>query len=152
MKIVSTRTPEQKRRQAENTKRWRERHPEQARAIMAAYRDAHKDALKAYARTYKEKNSEAMKARRRLRDQENRDLILFNNRLAGGCLNPPKASGRDESCAICGDAGGKICADHDHSTGLFRGWLCCRCNRAIGLLGDSIAGLRAAVRYLEVPI
>lgn len=30
-------------------------------------------------------------------------------------------------CAICG-AEGALCEDHDHATGLIRGWLCDRCN------------------------
>lgn len=39
--------------------------------------------------------------------------------------------------------------DHDHDTGIFRGWICNRCNLGIGLLGDSIEGLRRALTYLE---
>jgi hypothetical protein len=38
--------------------------------------------------------------------------------------------------------------DHDHVTGYFRGWLCGRCNSAIGLLGDTVAGVQKAVDYL----
>jgi recombination endonuclease VII len=39
--------------------------------------------------------------------------------------------------------------DHCHVSGTFRGWLCGRCNRSIGQLGDNIEGLMNAVRYLE---
>lgn len=60
-------------------------------------------------------------------------------------------------CGICqSDDPGKSntgktkgwCVDHDHSTGQIRGILCDRCNRGIGLLGDSLEGLERAVQYL----
>lgn len=38
--------------------------------------------------------------------------------------------------------------DHDHVTGAFRGWLCGNCNRAIGLLSDTLAGVQQAISYL----
>jgi hypothetical protein len=41
------------------------------------------------------------------------------------------------------------CLDHNHHTGAFRGWLCVRCNSGIGLLGDDIAGMLTALRYLQ---
>ena len=37
--------------------------------------------------------------------------------------------------------------DHDHKTGEFRGWLCGGCNRAFGLLGDSIDGVQNLLDY-----
>ena len=39
--------------------------------------------------------------------------------------------------------------DHDHVTGLFRGWLCVKCNLGLGNLGDSVERLRNAIDYLE---
>jgi hypothetical protein len=42
-----------------------------------------------------------------------------------------------------------LAVDHSHETGAFRGLLCHSCNRAIGLLGDDPARLRAAAEYLE---
>ncbi len=39
--------------------------------------------------------------------------------------------------------------DHDHATGEFRGLLCPQCNTGLGKLGDSVAGLRKALAYLE---
>lgn len=59
-------------------------------------------------------------------------------------------------CAICGtNRGGtrngkvlRMAVDHDHKTGTYRGILCNRCNRAIGLLGDDPTLLRKAINYL----
>lgn len=41
------------------------------------------------------------------------------------------------------------CVDHDHKTGEFRGLLCHACNRAIGLLQESISTLQGLVSYLQ---
>jgi hypothetical protein len=50
-------------------------------------------------------------------------------------------------CEHCGHER-RLCIDHDHKTGKFRGWLCNRCNTAFGTFGDSVAGLRRAIKYL----
>jgi hypothetical protein len=58
----------------------------------------------------------------------------------------------DGACACCGgtDPGKRgWMVDHDHVTGEIRGILCNRCNLGIGLLGDSIEGVRKALTYLE---
>jgi hypothetical protein len=54
-------------------------------------------------------------------------------------------------CECCGKPPGTraMNLDHCHETGTFRGWLCGPCNRGIGQLGDNIAGLKAAIKYLE---
>lgn len=67
-------------------------------------------------------------------------------------------------CGICGcvvgSAGRRLAVDHDHTCcpdgertcgKCVRGLLCDRCNRGVGLLGDSVERLRAAIFYLEVP-
>ena len=61
-----------------------------------------------------------------------------------------KLAGRKkpDSCEVCG-GGGKICFDHDHATGVFRGWLCSRCNFALGQVRDNSELLIALVEYLK---
>lgn len=64
---------------------------------------------------------------------------------------------QNELCAICNGPGFKMCehhnlllvVDHCHKTGKVRGLLCHNCNRALGLLQDSVASLVAAKGYLE---
>jgi len=57
-------------------------------------------------------------------------------------------------CAICKvkPQGVSLAVDHNHDTGLLRGLLCFRCNRAYGLFHDNnVERLRAAADYLETP-
>ena len=52
-------------------------------------------------------------------------------------------------CPCCGRIAVLHC-DHDHGPEkFFRGWICQPCNSGLGLLGDSEAGLRQALAYLE---
>ena len=63
------------------------------------------------------------------------------------------------TCAICDKPETRICTkgiiqslsvDHDHNTGLIRGLLCDRCNKAIGLLYHDIDMLAKGIEYLMV--
>lgn len=65
---------------------------------------------------------------------------------------------QDGVCAICERPetqkakSGKVrqlCVDHDHETGEIRGLLCCRCNRAIGQLGDTHEQVSRVLNYLR---
>ena len=44
----------------------------------------------------------------------------------------------------------KLVVDHCHKTGVVRGLLCHNCNRALGLLQDSVSILENAITYLKV--
>lgn len=67
--------------------------------------------------------------------------------------NREEAAGRPmpDACELCEALRGEaaLCFDHDHETGEFRGWLCTRCNTALGKLGDTLESLKRAVAYLE---
>ena len=60
-------------------------------------------------------------------------------------------------CAICEGTGFKmredlrsnLHLDHCHITGEVRGLLCPNCNRALGLLGDSVDNMRRAIEYVS---
>jgi len=55
---------------------------------------------------------------------------------------------KPEQCEICGSIG-RICYDHDHNTGKFRGWLCNRCNLTLGLVKDNTETLIALANYVK---
>lgn len=50
-------------------------------------------------------------------------------------------------CPLCGSM--NLVVDHDHVTNEVRGMLCQVHNKALGMLGDSVEGLQAAIDYLE---
>jgi len=55
------------------------------------------------------------------------------------CQKIPKTlGGRRENCIVL---------DHDPITNEFRGYICDRCNKAIGMLGDNIQGITNAMNY-----
>ena len=56
---------------------------------------------------------------------------------------------KPEQCEICG-AMGKMCYDHDHKTGKFRGWICNRCNLVLGNVKDNIELLISLSEYLKL--
>lgn len=58
---------------------------------------------------------------------------------------PPVSS----SCDCCGGVFDKLVLDHCHKDEVFRGWLCDRCNRGIGVLGDTLESIEKALRYLR---
>lgn len=43
----------------------------------------------------------------------------------------------------------RLAVDHNHKTGDIRGLLCMRCNRALGLLGDSINRIESLLKYRQ---
>jgi hypothetical protein len=61
-------------------------------------------------------------------------------------------SDQNYGCKICGGPAGRkgvFDIDHDHKTGEFRGFICHRCNKGLGLLGDDIESLEKALAYLR---
>jgi hypothetical protein len=54
----------------------------------------------------------------------------------------------NDSCEICGSKE-KLCWDHSHQTGKFRGTLCSNCNSGIGMLMDDYNLVLKAYTYLK---
>lgn len=54
-------------------------------------------------------------------------------------------------CNICNqpELNRKLSVDHDHKTGKIRALLCSRCNRALGIVNDSIELLHSLINYLK---
>lgn len=55
---------------------------------------------------------------------------------------------RPTICDICSEEG-KTVFDHCHTKGHFRGWLCDRCNKVLGLMKDNPDNIRKLAIYLE---
>lgn len=60
-------------------------------------------------------------------------------------------------CGICGAPAQQennkkfLEFDHDHETSEPRGYLCQKCNKGLGLLGDCLEGIERALKYLQNP-
>lgn len=68
----------------------------------------------------------------------------------GGISTQEHKAGRPkpEICEVCGGAG-RICFDHDHATGKFRGWICSHCNVTLGFARDNVEVLQKLIEYLN---
>ena len=55
---------------------------------------------------------------------------------------------RPDKCELCGRAS-KLVFDHNHKTGEFRGWICQKCNVALGLADDNIETLLLMIEYIK---
>jgi hypothetical protein len=56
---------------------------------------------------------------------------------------------QEGKCGICRREMKRIYVDHDHATGLARGFLCPACNTILGLALDQKDRLQAAIDYLD---
>jgi hypothetical protein len=57
---------------------------------------------------------------------------------------------RPTCCEVCDAPCARVFWDHDHATGVFRGWLCPACNTTLGFAKDDPDRLRKLAAYLEV--
>lgn len=104
------------------------------------------DKLKKAARQarYRQRHPERILAQRR---KYYGPKVRTRKRLAKGIIGLPETEGTE--CEICARADEVLCADHCHVTGKFRGWLCRKCNTALGMLGDSAIYAARALEYLS---
>lgn len=107
-----------------------------AAAGQARYRQRHPDRIAAAFAT-----PQAQIVRRRANQRH-----LEKRRGVVPCLEFPSPP-ENGLCQSCGKRA-TLHLDHNHVTGVFRGWLCHHCNTGIGLLGDDEAGLHRALKYL----
>jgi|SRR5215471_2510212 len=133
--------PENKAKRAAEAKRYREKHPDTRQAIVERHRAGNMDRIRELDRAaqVRRRDKDPDGARRRARAYLQR-REAEREALAG--------RSRPEVCDLCGQSGPTV-FDHCHHQGHFRGWLCHRCNRVLGSVGDSIELLRKMVAYLE---
>ena len=90
----------------------------------------------------------------RVREYREKDSWTLAKRCARRGITPEELVDRFERqeccCAICKQSIKLMdsAIDHNHDTGEFRGVLCKKCNRALGMFGDSISILKSATHYL----
>lgn len=75
---------------------------------------------------------------------------LVHARLGYGATLKEALTVAGKACNACGDDNQRTLVwDHDHKTGKFRGFLCNRCNLALGLMKDNPSKIRALADYIE---
>lgn len=125
----------------EQARRYRKKHPETNKKAKDKYRKTNKDMInkreKAYAAKWRKENPTAQQVRyERWRNKAEAKLWDIAGR--------PRAC----KCEICHKDEITV-FDHCHNTGKFRGWLCDRCNKTLGIVKDSPELLREMAYYLE---
>ena len=57
---------------------------------------------------------------------------------------------RPKACGVClGARSSRLVVDHDHDTDEIRGWLCDKCNLALGYLGDDADTIYRLAEYMS---
>lgn len=121
-------------KQRAQMRRWRAKNPEKNRA--AQQRQRAKPEYKVKAAKYRDK---------RLSDKEYQRWAQAKSMQSKGFL---VGRPRPDACDICNE-NGRICYDHDHKRGHFRGWICHRCNVVLGFVKDDANLLLQIAAYLQ---
>jgi hypothetical protein len=118
------------------------RHPETQKKAKQKYRKKHIDRIRA---------TDAERARRIRKANPEREIERQRRyRDKAEALKASKAGRpRPDICDLCKGNTGGIVFDHCHKGGQFRGWICDRCNKVLGLVGDSIPLLASMSDYLR---
>jgi hypothetical protein len=107
-------------------------------------------------RVYYKNNKEKCRINCDRWNKENPEKVLENNRKRNG--QPDATRTCPDNCEICGKLETKkhksgklyeLSLDHNHETGVFRGWLCSGCNMALGKLGDNKESIQKVLDYLN---
>lgn len=110
--------------------------PEQkakARVRARAYYHANPEKVKRYQVEYRKRNPEAYR----------------KTRLKGAYGAVPPEPTCCDACKRPFSGHHGSCVDHDHATGVVRGWLCNNCNIALGHVQDSRDRLQLLIVYLD---
>ena len=116
--------------------RWSKSHPEEHATKARAWEAANKERAQERRRAYYKKNAEALKAQSMAwRRAHPKAATAYYKKWRDETLVKKAGRPRPSKCEICG-RGGVICFDHCHVTEKFRGWLCRKCNNALGMVDD----------------
>lgn len=130
---------------AEQARRYRARHPETAEKASLKYREAHVETLRERDRIAKReyRTTDKYKAAQAIRNRRYKERQRLEREKLARRPQP-------DCCEICKGNEYRIVWDHCHAHGHFRGWICDRCNRVLGIVKDDPKLLRTLAKYLEV--
>lgn len=140
----------------EHVKEWRKHNKDKVNAQARRYRAKHPDKVAAIKKKYRQINLEVVRekdarAKRNWRHENPEAYRLWQERLkVERVRRQEKQAGRPRSeiCDLCKRSETTV-YDHCHKTGIFRGWLCHRCNRVLGSVYDDIDLLQSMIIYLQ---
>lgn len=82
--------------------------------------------------------------------QKTRKLLRAEHGMPESGYHCPICKGSEEEVKGTGNTrNGSWVLDHCHESGSFRGWLCHKCNRALGGFNDCTYTLNNAIQYLR---
>jgi len=139
-------------------RKYRLEHKEAYSGASHRHYASNKETVLAHNRTYYGANRSKISAQKKLYNAANRAKIVACSRKRQFGLSESDFESMlciaENKCQICATPfkdelykGPYV--DHDHKTGRIRGLLCAKCNKALGLFGDSPAVLSAAATYLQ---
>jgi DNA-directed RNA polymerase subunit RPC12/RpoP len=137
---------------------WNRNNPDKILAQQQKTRKKYKMKLRKRAKEYVLKNPEKVKIRL---EKSRFCRALYSSNIKAKQRNHIACIATEEEikyiftgkCFVCGVSESncrvKLCLDHNHSTGKFRGWLCEDCNIAAGKLRDNPIIVQNLYKYLN---
>jgi hypothetical protein len=132
---------------AKSTAEWRKKNPEYCKNYDRKRYSENSEKCKKQSKKYRQQHRFAMSLRyARIAANKNGHTPCIANTLQIETSFTGK-------CVICGvpecECRQTLHMDHDHNTGIFRGWLCENCNKGLGHFKDNPELLLKAIVYLE---
>lgn len=149
---------ENKSKRTEEARRYRLKHPETGKKSKKKHRDNNIDKIREKDKMAKReyRKTDKYKAAQAIRNKRNKAKLLAKRIIIAG-----REPG--DICELCDGPAEhyinhnrtQLVFDHDHAIGdeddpnAFRGWICDRCNRALGQVKDDIVILQKMINYLK---
>lgn len=132
----------------ENQRGWASKNREKILKSRERYKMNNGDIIKNRSKEWHKNNRESVSNRKRYikYGMTAEDYQNMFDKQEGVCkiCNQPETSVNSKKTGI-----NPLAVDHDHKSGKVRALLCSRCNRAIGMFGDSVELLMASIAYLK---
>jgi hypothetical protein len=140
----------------EKVKEWRKNNPEKVLEQARRYRKKHPETNKKAKEKYRENNLDLIRESDKLRQAQRRKNDPEAQKIRNEHFKIRKEAKmweiagrpRADKCDICHKDEMTV-FDHCHAKGHFRGWICDRCNKTLGLVYDDIDLLKKLISYLE---